>query len=1137
MLRLRHASFALLTILWGSYSAPFAEAQLPQARLTSVFPLGAQRGTSVDINSLGGTDLDDATGLLFSHPGITAVPKMNAPGQFTVSVAADVPLGLYDVCVKGVFGVSNPRTFSVGERKEVLEAEPNNEFAKPQVVELNTVVNGRSDGGADVDFYRVSGKAGQRLLVEAAAQRVDSRMTPILELYNAAGRKLAFRPGTADDPLLDYSLPADGDYVVKVYDSVYGGSAEYGYRLVIHTGPHVDSISPSSGIPGTTAEYTLYGRNLPGGQPTDRKSFGRPLNMLKVQIALPADSTIEQASRPLDAAEAAADGFSYRLVTPEGSTNPVAIFFATAPTAVEAEPNDTPAQPQVVTLPIEISGAFQARGDSDLFQFDAKAGDIYWVDVFGERNGSAADPYMVIEQVKKDDKGVETVSRITALDDNPLNVGGPAFNSSSDDPVFKFAAPADGTFRITLRDRNFESRGDPTLTYRMAVRKETPDFRLVALPVTPTNDPNAQTATWDLGLRKGDTAQLNVLAYRQDGFNGVIDVTLEGLPEGVTCSGASIGAGQSAAVLVLSSTEAAADWAGTIRVVGKAKLEDAALVKAAAAAEAAAKAAVAEAAKAAADAKPAADQKVTETAAALAAAVAARDQAVKTLTHDARGGTVVWGGNVQAPIQSRVARMLTLAVLKEVAQYQLLTDVAKFEVSQSSQILIPLKLLKRAGFDNPVTLTYITPPPNVQVENKPIAKGQADLVYRIFVQPNAAPGTYTLFQQSQTQVSYKRHPEKEVAAVAEKTEAEKALAASTATMTAATAAKVAADKLVVDTAALAKKATDDQVAIAKVAAETDAAAKKAGEEKVVADKLVVDTEAVAKKAAEEKAVTDKASAEADAVVKATIEAAAKAKEAADKAPDDKALQEAKAAIDKAVISTTEAAKKPLEAKIANDKKAVDAAEVAKKAAEAKAVVDKKVADAQALAKKAAEDKVAADIAVIAKAAEAKKAVEGQAVAVKAMADADAALKAATAAKAAADKKATDAANVAKPQNLNAFSPAPSIVVTVKQGPGTLGVAPANGGAVKRGEKLEVKVTVARANGFAGPVTLSLPMPPGVVGLKAADVVIPADKNDGMFVIEAAADATMGQLPNMVVRGSMEFNGQAAVDQPIAINVQ
>jgi hypothetical protein len=163
-------------------------------------------------------------------------------------------------------------------------------------------------------------------------------------------------------------------------------------------------------------------------------------------------------------------------------------------------------------------------------------------------------------------------------------------------------------------------------------------------------------------------------------------------------------------------------------------------------------------------------------------------------------------------------------------------------------------------------------------------------------------------------------------------------------------------------------------------------------------------------------------------------------------------------------------------------------------------------------------------------------VEEKTAADKLAVETDAQSKAAVAAKVITDKKATDTANASKPQNLNAIFPAAAITVTVKTAPGTLALAAPNNGAIKRGANLEVKATIARTNGFAGPVTLSLPVPPGVAGLAAEPVTIPADKNEGTLVILANGEATMGQLANMVVRASMEFNGVASIDQPIAINV-
>ena len=74
------------------------------------------------------------------------------------------------------------------------------------------------------------------------------------------------------------------------------------------------------------------------------------------------------------------------------------------------------------------------------------------------------------------------------------------------------------------------------------------------------------------------------------------------------------------------------------------------------------------------------------------------------------------------------------------------------------------------------------------------------------------------------------------------------------------------------------------------------------------------------------------------------------------------------------------------------------------------------------------------------------------------------------------------------------------------------------------------------NGFAGPVTLTLPLPPGVTGVKAEPATIPTDQSAGVLVVEAAADAPEAALANMVVRAGAQFDGEAAVDIPVTLKV-
>src|SRR4029077_3121799 len=135
------------------------------------------------------------------------------------TIAADVPIGVYDVRARSLYGLSNPRSFTVGDRKEINEVEPNNTADKPMAIELNTVVNGKSDGGADIDWYKFAAKAGQRVLIELKAKQIDSRMEGAVALMAltqtenviGAGRRIMHRRTLGrTEPLLDFTVPADG---------------------------------------------------------------------------------------------------------------------------------------------------------------------------------------------------------------------------------------------------------------------------------------------------------------------------------------------------------------------------------------------------------------------------------------------------------------------------------------------------------------------------------------------------------------------------------------------------------------------------------------------------------------------------------------------------------------------------------------------------------------------------------------------------------------------------------------------------------------------------------------------------------------------------------------------------------------
>ena len=74
--------------------------------------------------------------------------------------------------------------------------------------------------------------------------------------------------------------------------------------------------------------------------------------------------------------------------------------------------NDKQAEEERLQLPAEFVGQFETRNDTDSFRFTAKARQKYSLEVFGQRNGSNADPVLLVEQVTKDKEGKETFKKI-----------------------------------------------------------------------------------------------------------------------------------------------------------------------------------------------------------------------------------------------------------------------------------------------------------------------------------------------------------------------------------------------------------------------------------------------------------------------------------------------------------------------------------------------------------------------------------------------------------------------------------------------------------------------------------------------------------------------------------------------------
>ncbi|MEO2018831.1 MAG: hypothetical protein ABGZ53_31165, partial [Fuerstiella sp.] len=543
-----------------------AHAQLPQIRITGVFPPGAQRGTSLDVTVTAGTDLDEASELVTSHPGIKAAPKLDGNGkpvanQFTLTVDPALAAGLYEIRLRGLFGVSNPRIFRVDTIPEIQEAEPNNTNEQAQEVGLNSIVNARSNSAADVDTFKVVAKAKQTIVFRSEAAVLDSLMQPVLELFDAAGRRVAqSRRRKRQDAVIIYTSPTEQTLLLKIHDTVYAGSNDYGYRLSVDSRSVVDFARPQVVQANVDSTVTIFGRHLVDGQPTDMKLDGVPLLKKDVTVKLTAP---EEQTVGTDSSAASIDTAIYSGL--DGNLLPFAVRNEAVAAVIETE---DPNASQVLSLPADVAGSFATELDEDIFRFDAKKGEPWQIDVMAHRLGSGADPMLIVEQVVKAADGTETLKRLARVDESKQNPGGANLPTLTSDPSFLLTAPADGQYQIRLKDRFAASRGAPNLTYTLSIRKPAPDFHVVVFDSFASADGKAPPSTGAISLRKGGTYQVPVYVYRTGGHSAEIQLRVEGLPEGISAAETTIRAGATSTLLVFAATADVGEIVAAVRIIG-----------------------------------------------------------------------------------------------------------------------------------------------------------------------------------------------------------------------------------------------------------------------------------------------------------------------------------------------------------------------------------------------------------------------------------------------------------------------------------------------------------------------------------------------------------------------------------------
>lgn len=366
--------------------------------VTYLYPAGAQQGTTVEVTAAGLTDA--GAKVWVSGKGVSAE---SAKGKLKVSVAKDAVPGVYWLRAHNADGASGPRPFIVGALPEVAEKEPNDDFKKPQLIEVpSAVVNGKLEKSGDVDCFAVQLKKGQTLIASLEAH--DTLRSPIdamMQVLSGDGFVLDENNDFRGlDPQIAFTAKKDGTYVVRVYafpaqpdaSIRYFGSDASVYRLTLTTGPFADFAVPLAVTKGANA-VGAEGWNL---TPEARK------------LAL------HTGADPLATAFAA------------GLANPVRVRVEPHPTFGKA---DEPLKP-----PFSATGRIDKAGAKIAFAIGAKKGQPLSLQVESRSLGLAVNPVLTVL-----DGDMKQLARA-----EPAKLNG--------DTALAFTPPADGTYHAQVED-------------------------------------------------------------------------------------------------------------------------------------------------------------------------------------------------------------------------------------------------------------------------------------------------------------------------------------------------------------------------------------------------------------------------------------------------------------------------------------------------------------------------------------------------------------------------------------------------------------------------------------------------------------------------------------------------------------
>jgi len=462
-----------------------------------------------------------------------------------VTMAADAAPGNRELRLGTPAGLTNPMVFQVGLLPEVCELEPNPRrtipgfLTMPQLppdppLDLPVLVNGQILPG-DVDRFRFRARHGQQVVIQVQARSLIPYLADAVPgwfqatatLYDAQGREVAYADDYRfdPDPVLCYRMGPDGEYELEIRDAIYRGREDFVYRVAVSEQPFITQVFPLGGREGSPMVASIGGWNLP-----------------RTRLSLDTRPGVE--------------GIRH-AVYQEGRRLSNAIPYAvdTLPECLESESNDTPETAQPIEPPLIVNGRIIRAGDVDVFQFRGGPGQEVVAEVWARRLNSPLDSVLRLTDASGN---VVAWNDDYVVENNHLYEAVTGWQTHHADSYLRAQLPAEGAYYVQLADA--QQQGGEAYGYRLRVSPPQPDF---ALRVTPSS----------VSARAGAAAPICAYVLRRDGFDGEVELALQGAPSGFQLQGARIPAGRDHVRLTLTAPPNPLAAPVSLKLAGRARID------------------------------------------------------------------------------------------------------------------------------------------------------------------------------------------------------------------------------------------------------------------------------------------------------------------------------------------------------------------------------------------------------------------------------------------------------------------------------------------------------------------------------------------------------------------------------------